>query len=215
MKRDLAMLWIDARLAGSTMSGAPMPPSRPDAAPSAVVERVEDELHGEATRYRHALWACIGVALMPVALAILAWSGLYWLPVRILWTPFERGSYGLPWLSLYEWIAYLCLAAFFAYGFALHPQTSHGSTCRALRRLPTGSSLPMPSSASASPARSSRRNGGAPSSCCAPAVSSPTTRHCSTPPPEKGRAVSSDVPGIPGLESDAYAATGPESSAGP
>ncbi len=130
VKRDLAMLWIDARLAGSTMKRRPdAAVLAADAAPSAVVDRVEDELHGEATRYRHALWACIGVALMPVALAILAWSGLYWLPVRILWTPFERGSYGLPWLSLYEWIAYLCLAAFFAYGVALIAD-SHGSTRR-------------------------------------------------------------------------------------
>jgi hypothetical protein len=130
VKRELAMLWIDARLAGSTMKRRPdAAVLASDAAASAVVDRVEDELHGEATRYRHALWACIAVALMPVALAIFAWSGLYWLPVRILWTPFERGSYGLPWLSLYEWIAYLCLAAFFAYGFALIAE-SHGSTRR-------------------------------------------------------------------------------------
>ena len=85
----------------------------------AVVDRVEDELHGEATRYRHTLWAALAVGLMPFLLAALGWSGMYVLPVRIPWYPFERGVYGLPWLSLYEWIAYLLLAAFFAFGFAL------------------------------------------------------------------------------------------------
>ncbi len=129
-KRDIALLWIDARFAGATMK------RRPDAdvlaaddAPEALLGRIEDELAGEAHRYRHALWACLAIGVMPVVLAVLAWSGLYWLPVRILWQPFERGMYGLPWLSLYEWVAYLLLAGFFAYGFALIAE-SHGSTRR-------------------------------------------------------------------------------------
>jgi len=67
------------------------------------------------------LWigARLAVGVMPFALAILMWAGLCVLPVRIAWFPFERGYYGLPWLSLYEWFAYLFLAAFFAVGFAL------------------------------------------------------------------------------------------------
>lgn len=140
--QDLPLLWIDARCAGATMK------RRPDALvsaassePAAVVDRIETELHGEATRYRHALWACVAVSVMPAALAMLAWSGLYWLPVRIMWFPFERGYYGLPWFSLYEWVAYLMLAAFFAYGFALIAE-SKASTHRLsadYRRLAEGS----------------------------------------------------------------------------
>jgi hypothetical protein len=130
MRRDLALLWIDSRSAGATMK------RRPDAdviaAPAntpAVIGRIEDELHGEARRYSSALWSCIAIGLMPFALAALGWSGMYWLPVRIVWYPFERGLYGLPWLSLYEWLAYLFLAAFFAYGFALISE-SRASTRR-------------------------------------------------------------------------------------
>lgn len=130
VRADLAFLWIDVRLAGATMK------RRPDALTAAasadapaLIERVEDELHGEARRYHHALWACVAVCMMPFLLAGFAWSGLYWLPVRIYWVPFERGEYGLPWFSLYEWIAYLLLAAFFAYGYALVSESS-GSTRR-------------------------------------------------------------------------------------
>jgi|GEM_PF-2583547 len=120
VRKDLSLLWIDARCAAATMKRKPdLEVLAADAGVSAVIERIETELHGEAQRYHRALWACISVALMPLVLAGVAWSGLYILPVRILWVPFERGVYNLPWLSLYEWIAYLLLAAFFAYGFAL------------------------------------------------------------------------------------------------
>jgi hypothetical protein len=130
IRRDLPFLWIDARIAHATMK------HRPDAAveaasasPRDVVERVEHELAGEATRYRYAFYACIGVCLMPFLLSGLAWSALYWLPVTIFWFPFERGYYGLPWLSLYEWVAYLFLALFFVAGFALVVE-SHYATRR-------------------------------------------------------------------------------------
>lgn len=118
--QDLPLLWIDVRCASSTMKRRPDAEIlAADADTAAVIDRVEDELHDEAQRYRRALWACVAVCTMPFLLAGLAWSGLYWLPVRIIWMPFERGYYGLPWLSLYEWIAYLFLTAFFVYGSAL------------------------------------------------------------------------------------------------
>ena len=128
--QDLPLLWIDARCASATMKRRPSAEVLAASGdPADVVDRIETELHGEAVRYRHALWACIAVCIMPVALSGLAWSGLYWLPVRIMWFPFDRGMYGLPWLSLFEWVAYLFLAAFFAYGFFLIAE-SHGSTNR-------------------------------------------------------------------------------------
>ena len=130
VRRDLRYLWADVRLAHSMMK------RRPDAGVQAasaaagdVVDRIESELAGEAARYRYALYACIAVCLMPILLSGLAWSALYWLPVTIFWFPFERGYYGLPWLSLYEWIAYLFLALFFVFGFALVAE-SHGATRR-------------------------------------------------------------------------------------
>jgi len=119
-RRDLRYLWIDVRFAASAMKHKPDPEiEAASALPADVVDRIETELAGEADRYRYALYACIAVILMPGALAALAWSGLYWLPRRIMWLPFERGFYGLPWLSLYEWVAYLLLALFFVVGFAL------------------------------------------------------------------------------------------------
>ena len=130
VKRDLAFLWADVRFAGPTMK------HRPDRHVSAasseardVIDRIETELAGEATRYRYALYACIAVCIMPVALSGLAWSGLYLLPFSVPWFPFERGMYGLPWLSLFEWVAYLFLALFFVVGFALVAE-SHGATRR-------------------------------------------------------------------------------------
>jgi len=128
--RDLRYLWIDVRVAGSTMKHKPDTATEAASAdPADIVDRIETELAGEATRYRYALYASIAVIVMPAALAAFAWSGLYWLPVRIMWFPFERGYYGLPWLSLYEWVAYLLLAVFFVVGFAL-VSLSHGATRR-------------------------------------------------------------------------------------
>ena len=99
---------------------------KPDAAwaelspePSELLSRLDEELAGEAARYRYLFAACVAVLLMPGFLAAFLWSGLYWLPVRVLWFPFFRGEYGLPWFSLFEWLAFLLLAAFLAYGWAL------------------------------------------------------------------------------------------------
>jgi hypothetical protein len=89
------------------------------AEPSQVLGRLDAELAGEASRYRRLFAACVAVLLMPGLLAAFLWSGLYWLPVRILWFPFFRGEYGLPWFSLFEWLAFLCLTGFLAYGWAL------------------------------------------------------------------------------------------------
>ena len=128
--RDLRFLWIDVRFAGSAMKHRPdAEVQAASASPGDVVDRIEHELAGEAARYRYALYACIAVCVMPLALSGLAWSALYWLPVTIFWFPFERGYYGLPWLSLYEWVAYLFLALFFVFGFALVAE-SHGATRR-------------------------------------------------------------------------------------
>ena len=87
--------------------------------PAPLLARLDAELAGEASRYRALFAAMVAVLLMPGLLAGFLWSGLYWLPVRIPWYPFFRGEYGLPWLSLFEWLAFLCLAAFLAYGWAL------------------------------------------------------------------------------------------------
>ncbi len=109
---------------------------RPDAAwallspePAELLARLEDELTGEASRYRALLAACVAVLLMPGLLAGFLWSGLYWLPVRIVWVPFYRGEYGLPWLSLFEWLAFVCLAVFLAFGWRLL-RISHAETRR-------------------------------------------------------------------------------------
>jgi hypothetical protein len=87
--------------------------------PQQLLARLDAELAGEASRYRALFAAMIAVLLMPALLAAFLWSGLYWLPVRIPWYPFFRGEYGLPWLSLFEWLAFLFLALFLVYGWAL------------------------------------------------------------------------------------------------
>jgi hypothetical protein len=99
---------------------------RPDSAwaelsrqPANLLARLDAELAGEASRYRAMFAAIIAVVLMPGLLSAFLWSGMYWLPVRIRWNPFFRGEYGLPLLSLYEWLAFLLLAAFLVYGWAL------------------------------------------------------------------------------------------------
>jgi hypothetical protein len=97
--------------------------------PAHLLTRLEAELAGEASRYRALFTASVAVLLMPGLLAAFLWSGLYWLPVRVLWFPFFRGEYGLPWLSLFEWLAFLFLAAFLAYGWALL-RTSRSETRR-------------------------------------------------------------------------------------
>lgn len=89
-----------------------------------VLGRVEEELAGEAQRYRRVGAAVVAVVLMPALLGGLLWSGLYVLPVRVPWFPFDRGMYGLPLFSLYEWLAFLLLAAFLAYSLSL-TYTSH------------------------------------------------------------------------------------------
>lgn len=83
--------------------------------PGELLGRVERELAAESCRMRAMLRAILIVSAMPLLLAAFLWSGLYWLPVRILWFPFERGAYGLPLLSLYEWFSFLFLASFAVY----------------------------------------------------------------------------------------------------
>lgn len=87
--------------------------------PRELLTRLDVELAEEAARYRALFAAMLAVLLMPGLLAAFLWSGMYWLPVRIPWYPFFRGEYGLPFLSLFEWIAFLLLAVFLVYGWAL------------------------------------------------------------------------------------------------
>jgi len=100
-----------------------------DSSAGAVVERVERGLAGEAVRYRSIGWAILALLVAPLLLSALLWTAMYWLPVRILWLPFERGMYGLPYLSLFEWFAYLIIAAYFvvAWGYL---RTSYDETAR-------------------------------------------------------------------------------------
>jgi len=88
-------------------------------APAQLLSRVEVEVAAECRRMRIMFRAIVAVVLMPMLLAGFLWSGLYWLPVRILWFPFERGSYGLPLFSLFEWLAFLMLAVFLAGSLAV------------------------------------------------------------------------------------------------
>jgi hypothetical protein len=85
----------------------------------AIADRIEGGLAGEARRYRMVGWCMVGVIVGPVLLAGFLWSGMYWLPVILYWWPFDRGNYGLPFLSLFEWLAYLMIAAYFVVAWAL------------------------------------------------------------------------------------------------
>ena len=97
--------------------------------PAQIADRIECGLQGEAWRYRAMGWSILALLLMMPLLSGVLWSGMYWLPVRIYWWPFERGNYGLPWLSLFEWLCYLGLAAYAVVSGALL-LTSHDHTCR-------------------------------------------------------------------------------------
>lgn len=87
--------------------------------PGNVLGRVERELAAESRRMRWMLRAIVAVVLMPFLLAGFLWSGMYWLPVTIPWFPFEREMYGLPAYSLFEWFAFLSLAAFLVFSAAV------------------------------------------------------------------------------------------------
>lgn len=100
-----------------------------DETPAQIADRIEDGLLGEAQRYRALGWCILGLIFAIPALAGILWSGMYWLPLSIDWWPFERGRYGLPWLSLFEWLCYLALAAYFVVAGGLLA-TSHDQTRR-------------------------------------------------------------------------------------
>lgn len=90
-----------------------------DRSPESLLASVEREVAAECHRMRSMFGAILGVILMPFLLAGFLWSGMYWLPVRILWFPFERYAYGLPLFSLYEWLAFLFLAGFVVYALVM------------------------------------------------------------------------------------------------
>lgn len=100
--------------------------------PVDIADRIEDQLAQEAWRYRAMGWCILALVVALPMLAAFLWSAMYWLPVRVYWWPFERGNYGLPFLSLFEWLAYLVLAAYFVVTGALL-YASHTNT----RRLST------------------------------------------------------------------------------
>lgn len=81
--------------------------------PLAVADRIERGLAGEARRYRLVGWCILALLAVPPLLSGFLWSAMYWLPIRIYWWPFDRGNYGLPFFSLFEWLLYLVVAAYF------------------------------------------------------------------------------------------------------
>jgi hypothetical protein len=87
--------------------------------PLAIADRIEEGLAGEARRYRAVRRWIIAAIVGPVLLSGVLWSGMYWVPWSIYWWPFERGNYGLPFFSLFEWLAYLMIAAYFVITWAL------------------------------------------------------------------------------------------------
>jgi hypothetical protein len=144
VRRDLRFLWFYAHTVKHVMSrysdvgpnaptiastvapaiapaavGAGSPAVAPAGEPRQLLARVECELIAECRRMRLMFRAIIAIVLMPFLLAGFLWSGLYWLPIRILWFPFERDMYGLPLFSLFEWFAFLLLAAFLVYSAAM------------------------------------------------------------------------------------------------
>ena len=109
--------------------------------PSAIADRIEDGLARQARRYRAVTSYIVALLLAPPLLAAFLWSAMYWLPVRIYWWPFARGNYGLPFLSLFEWLCYLGLAAYFVVAGAQlagsHTETMMlGTEYRRLLELP-------------------------------------------------------------------------------
>jgi len=128
VRRDLRFLRIYALTTNRVMRYRPHPESvLASDDPHAVADRIEAGLAGEARRYR-LMGLCVFAAIVaPPLLAGFLWSGMYWLPVRIYWWPFERGNYGLPFLSLFEWLCYLLLATYFTVAWGLLA-TSHAET---------------------------------------------------------------------------------------
>jgi hypothetical protein len=128
LRSDLRFLRIYSLTTNRVIRYKPHPESvSASEEPGAIADRIEGGLAGEAQRYRLMGWCIFGIVVGPVLLSGILWSGMYWLPVRIYWWPFERGNYGLPFLSLFEWLAYLMLAVYFVLSWALLV-TSHSET---------------------------------------------------------------------------------------
>lgn len=114
LRRDLRFLRIYTLTVRRVLRYRPHPQTlAASAEPVAVIDRLEGALSREASRYRALGWCIFAVLFTPLALGAFLWSGMYWLPVRIYWWPFDRGNYGLPYLSLFEWLSYLVLLAYF------------------------------------------------------------------------------------------------------
>ncbi len=120
VRRDLRFLRLYVYTVPRTLTYAsPREDAERDVAPALTVARIETGLAAESTRYRWCAWAIVVLLVSLPLLSGILWSGIYWIPVRVYWWPFERGNYGLPFFSLYEWLCYLVLAAYFAVTFAL------------------------------------------------------------------------------------------------
>ena len=115
VRRDLRFLKLYAYTVPRTLhySKPPADAGGDAVTPAESLCRIEDGLAEEGTRYRLCAWAIVALLVALPALAAFLWSAMYWLPIRVYWWPFERGNYGLPFLSLFEWLAYLILAAYF------------------------------------------------------------------------------------------------------
>jgi hypothetical protein len=114
-------------------------------APGAIAERIEAGLAGEARRYRLMGWCVVAVIVGPVLLSGFLRSAMYWLPVSIYWWPFARGNYSLPYLSLFEWLSYPLIVAYFAVAWGLlaasHAETRKlGTEYRRLADAPAANS---------------------------------------------------------------------------
>lgn len=120
LRGDLRFLRLYALATGRVMRYKPHPESvSASDDPGAVADRIEAGLAAEAQRYRLLGWSILAVIVAPVLLSGVLWSGTYWLPVRIYWWPFQRGNYGLPFFSLFEWLAFLLVAAYFVVAWGL------------------------------------------------------------------------------------------------
>jgi len=120
VRRDLRFLRLYVFTVPTVMKYPKDPECEGAAArPGDILSRVESGLSGEADRYRIAGWSILAIVLMPALVAAFLWYAMYWLPVTIYWWPFDRGLYGLPFFSLYEWVCFLLLAAYFAVTWAV------------------------------------------------------------------------------------------------
>lgn len=114
VKADIRFLFPDLRRPGTVLRCRADQPEGADLSPQAVLERVETELAQAAWRYRLILGVGLGILAAPVLLAALSWQLLFALPPSV-YEPYARGAH-LPFLSLYEAIAFTALFVLLIFG---------------------------------------------------------------------------------------------------